>query len=55
MSIDEEGLPQTREAAERIEQIEKQMEKEEKEFDLIEDKLNKAEKDLHRGAIIPGD
>ena len=55
MSIDEEGLPQTREAAERIEQIEKQMEKDGEEFQIIEDKLHKAEKDLHRGAIIPGD
>ena len=53
MSIDDEGLPQTRETAERIEQIEKQMEKEVEEFQVIEDKLRKSEKNLHRGAIIP--
>ena len=49
MSINEEGLPQTREASERIEQ----MEKEEKEYQLIQDKLLEAEKNLHRDPFFP--
>jgi hypothetical protein len=53
MSIDDEGLPQTRKADERIEQMEKQMEKEDKEFQLIEDKLLEAEKNLRRDPFFP--
>jgi hypothetical protein len=55
MSIDEEGLPQSREVAKRIEQMEKQLEQVEEDFKVLEGKLREAEKDLHRDPFIPGD
>jgi hypothetical protein len=53
MNIDEEGLPQSREVAGRVEQMEKQLDRVEEDFKVLEDKLREAEKDLHRDPFLP--
>jgi hypothetical protein len=53
MSIDGQDLPQTREAAKRIEQLEEQLVKDEEQYKLLENKLREVEKGLHRDPSSP--